>query len=131
MNKKIIIIGSGIGSLTAGALLTKNGFKVEIFEKESIIGGRALTFDTSKLTLDLYLKILKNYNMFVPFSFPDLKTIFNNKMLTSLYNMFININLSDMETCYKMFHREIIQDITVVLKITFRLGPFFCFALDY
>ena len=50
MNKKdVIIIGTGIGGLTAGALLTKNGFKVKIFEKESLIGGRALTFDTSKL----------------------------------------------------------------------------------
>lgn len=82
MNKKeIIIIGSGIGGLTAGALLTKNGFKVNIFEKESIIGGRALTFDTSKLPLDLYLKILSSYNMNVPFSDPDLKTIFDKNML--------------------------------------------------
>ena len=57
--KDVIIIGSGIGGLTAGALLTKKGFKVIIFEKESLMGGRALTFDTSKLTIDSYLKILK------------------------------------------------------------------------
>jgi len=80
-NKDIIIIGSGIGGLTTGALLTKNGFKVTIFEKESLIGGRALSFDTSKLTIDVYLKILSNYHMMVPFSEPDLKTIFDKKML--------------------------------------------------
>lgn len=36
-----------------------------------------------------------------------------NKFLTMLSNMFTNINLSDMETCYKMFRREIIQAIEI------------------
>ena len=36
-----------------------------------------------------------------------------NKFLTLLSNMFTNINLSDMETCYKMFRREIIQAIKI------------------
>ena len=34
-----------------------------------------------------------------------------NKMLTFASNMFTNLNLTDMETCYKMFRREIIQSI--------------------
>lgn len=34
-----------------------------------------------------------------------------NKMLTMASNMFTNLNLTDMETCYKMFRREIIQAI--------------------
>ena len=34
-----------------------------------------------------------------------------NKFLTLLSNAFTNLNLSDMETCYKCFKREIIQDI--------------------
>ncbi len=36
-----------------------------------------------------------------------------NKMLTLLSNMFTNINLTDMETCYKVFRREIIQSIDI------------------
>jgi glycosyltransferase involved in cell wall biosynthesis len=36
-----------------------------------------------------------------------------NKFLTLLSNMFTNINLTDMETCYKAFRREIIQSITI------------------
>jgi glycosyltransferase involved in cell wall biosynthesis len=36
-----------------------------------------------------------------------------NRFLTMLSNMFTNINLTDMETCYKAFRREIIQSITV------------------
>jgi glycosyltransferase involved in cell wall biosynthesis len=34
-----------------------------------------------------------------------------NKGLTLLSNMFTNLNLSDMEVCYKLFKREIIQNI--------------------
>ncbi|HEY9696626.1 MAG TPA: glycosyltransferase family 2 protein [Trichocoleus sp.] len=36
-----------------------------------------------------------------------------NKFLTTLSNMFTNINLTDMETCYKAFRREIIQSIRI------------------
>lgn len=36
-----------------------------------------------------------------------------NQILTLLSNMMTNINLSDMETCYKVFRREIIEQITV------------------
>ena len=36
-----------------------------------------------------------------------------NRFLTLLSNMFTNINLTDMETCYKMFRREIIQSIKI------------------
>lgn len=36
-----------------------------------------------------------------------------NRFLTLLSNMFTNINLSDMETCYKVFRREVIQQITI------------------
>lgn len=34
-----------------------------------------------------------------------------NKFLTSLSNMATNINLTDLETCYKAFRREVIQQI--------------------
>jgi len=34
-----------------------------------------------------------------------------NKFLTLLSNMFTNLNLTDMEVCYKLFRREIIQSI--------------------
>ncbi len=34
-----------------------------------------------------------------------------NKFLTTLSNMFTNLNLTDMETCYKMFRSEIIKSL--------------------
>jgi glycosyltransferase involved in cell wall biosynthesis len=36
-----------------------------------------------------------------------------NGFLTLLSNMFTNLNLTDMETCYKVFRREIIQGIVI------------------
>jgi glycosyltransferase involved in cell wall biosynthesis len=36
-----------------------------------------------------------------------------NKFLTLMSNMFTDINLTDMETCYKCFRREVIQSITI------------------
>jgi len=36
-----------------------------------------------------------------------------NGFLTLLSNMFTDLNLTDMETCYKVFKREVIQDITI------------------
>jgi glycosyltransferase involved in cell wall biosynthesis len=36
-----------------------------------------------------------------------------NRILTTLSNMFTNLNLTDMETCYKAFKREIIQSIEI------------------
>ncbi len=36
-----------------------------------------------------------------------------NRMLTLLSNMMTNLNLTDMETCYKVFRREVIQDISI------------------
>jgi glycosyltransferase involved in cell wall biosynthesis len=36
-----------------------------------------------------------------------------NKLLTVLSNAFTNLNMTDMETCYKVFKREIIQSIEI------------------
>ncbi len=39
-----------------------------------------------------------------------------NKFLTTLSNFFTNLNLSDMETCYKLFKTDIIQNIVLKEK---------------
>ncbi|MFH2060969.1 MAG: bifunctional glycosyltransferase family 2/GtrA family protein [Pseudomonadota bacterium] len=36
-----------------------------------------------------------------------------NRFLTFLSNMFTDLNLTDMETCYKVFKREVIQEIEI------------------
>jgi len=36
-----------------------------------------------------------------------------NKVLTLLSNMFTNINLTDMETCYKVFRKPVLENLTI------------------
>ncbi len=36
-----------------------------------------------------------------------------NKWLTTLSNMFTNLNLTDIETCYKVFRKEVIDSLTI------------------
>jgi glycosyltransferase involved in cell wall biosynthesis len=56
-----------------------------------------------------------------------------NKLLTTLSNMFSNMNLSDMETCYKVFKRELLDKIALKSKrfgiepeITIKLAKLKC-----
>lgn len=39
-----------------------------------------------------------------------------NRFLTTLSNCFTNLNLTDMETCYKVFRREVLRDILPKLR---------------
>ncbi len=52
-----------------------------------------------------------------------------NKFITFLTNLFANLNLTDIETCYKVFRREVIQSIPLLEKdfgfepeVTIKLG---------
>ncbi|MER3374729.1 MAG: phytoene desaturase family protein [Allomuricauda sp.] len=51
--KKVIIIGSGFSSLSASCYLAKAGFEVEIFEKNSTVGGRARQLTKDGFTFDI------------------------------------------------------------------------------
>ncbi len=53
--KNYSIIGSGIGSLTAGATLARQGHKVEVFEKFDQVGGYATLFKRKGFTFDVSL----------------------------------------------------------------------------
>lgn len=53
MNKTVAIIGSGFSSLSAACYLAKNGFKVNIYEKNATIGGRARQLKKDGFTFDM------------------------------------------------------------------------------
>ena len=40
----------------------------------------------------------------------------SNRLLTTLSNCFTDLNLSDMETCYKVFRRDVVERITPTLR---------------
>jgi phytoene desaturase len=49
----VSIIGSGFSGLAAAAMLAKQGHQVDVFEKNSSIGGRARQFQTNGFTFDM------------------------------------------------------------------------------
>ena len=50
---RIVVIGAGIGGLTAGALLAKRGYQVTIFDRAIVPGGCASTFKRRGFTFDV------------------------------------------------------------------------------
>lgn len=78
----VCIIGAGIGGLTAGALLTKRGYQVTIFEKEHILGGRGLSIDDfSQWSEKEYRGLLSRFHMKVAFAEPSVKQLFDAGLL--------------------------------------------------
>jgi len=53
MNKKVIIIGAGIGGLGTAGLFAKRGYEVTVFEKNANLGGRANIFDEKGFKFDM------------------------------------------------------------------------------
>lgn len=54
----VIIIGGGLGGLFAGALLTKEGFRVTVLEKNATIGGGLQTFCRGGMTFETGMHML-------------------------------------------------------------------------
>jgi prolycopene isomerase len=53
-----VIIGSGLGGLSCGAYLAKNGWKVLVLEKHSLPGGYATSFKRGRFTFDAALHMI-------------------------------------------------------------------------
>lgn len=53
MGTRVIVIGAGIGGLTAGALLARRGYEVTVFDQASVPGGCASTFQRREFTFDV------------------------------------------------------------------------------
>ena len=70
--KKITIIGAGLGGLTAGALLAKNGYKVTLLEQHNIVGGCATTFKRGDFTCEVGLH--------------EMESVYTNPIITEIFN---------------------------------------------
>lgn len=52
-HNKAVVIGAGIGGLATAALLGKEGYHVTVLEKNSSLGGRAMTYTQDGFTFDM------------------------------------------------------------------------------
>ena len=53
MNKKVVVIGAGIGGLGAAGLFAKKGYDVTVLEKNERLGGRANVFEAGGFRFDM------------------------------------------------------------------------------
>lgn len=72
MRKKVIIIGAGVGGLSTALRLLKNGYEVEIYEKNEKIGGRVNIVETDTFRFDLSASILM-----IPDTYKEIFTYLN------------------------------------------------------
>ena len=68
---------------------------------QPILDGKADVVYGSRFVTGEYRRVLFFWHML------------GNRFLTLLSNVLTNLNLSDMETCYKVFRREILEKITI------------------
>jgi phytoene desaturase len=53
MNKRVVVIGAGIGGLGTAGLFAKKGYDVTVLEKNSTLGGRANIFEANGFKFDM------------------------------------------------------------------------------
>ena len=54
-NHQAVIIGAGVGGLSISTLLVNDGYKIQIFEKSSKLGGRTASTEFKNHILDCLL----------------------------------------------------------------------------
>ncbi len=103
MNKKVLIVGAGLGGLAAGLRLVKKGFSVEIVEKNNQAGGRlnqlkkdGFTFDTGPSFFSMsyeFKDFARECNIKLPFEYTKLDPLYavNFKGETKTYHLYSDI----------------------------------------
>lgn len=92
--KEVIVIGGGIGGLTTGIRLLKNGYKVTILEKENTVGGKINQLKNDGDVFDLTATILMTPQNYIE--------IF--KYVNKDYSKYID--LVKLDTMYKVFYND-------------------------
>ncbi len=100
MDKKVTIVGAGLGALASGLLLAKNDYKVEFIEKNGQAGGRlnqikrdGFTFDTGPSFFSMsyvFRDFMKRCGVEMPFRFVELDPLYS-------------VNFSGSETTFHLY----------------------------
>lgn len=89
-NKKVVIIGGGIGGLATAALLAKAGLQVEVYERHAQAGGRAGKLTTHGFTFDTgpsWLLMPEVFDHFYQLLGTDIHAQLDLKRLTPAYKV--------------------------------------------
>lgn len=66
MQHRVAIIGAGMAGLTAAAYLSRDGFEVEILEKQERIGGLVNSFERGGFVFDAGIRAVENSGIVLP-----------------------------------------------------------------
>lgn len=118
MNTDVIIIGGGLGGLSAGAYLSQNGIDVTLIESQPHVGGYAIAFKRDEFIFDVALhaipgcspgqpfhELLSELNVAKELTFKKLKSAFN--IYLGDYNFVIPNSLTEF---FSMLHEKFPND---------------------
>ena len=65
-NKRVVVIGAGLGGMSAAIMLARSGFQVTILEKNAHLGGKLNQLQTEGFSFDLGPSIFTLPQIFRP-----------------------------------------------------------------
>ena len=106
--KKIVIVGAGLGGLTAAALLAKAGHDVTVLEKNSWIGGKSRRIEVAGQRIDTGPSLVT-----FPAVLDELFTRYDNLGSTSSATSIANLKLERLPEVGKYFFGDEVVDLPV------------------
>ena len=92
-DKRIIIVGAGPGGLASAMLLTSRGFKVTVFEKSDVIGGRNAPIRSGDFIFDTgptFLMMKFTLDDVFKYSGKNIDDYMNIKLLEPMYRLYFD-----------------------------------------
>jgi len=80
----VIVIGAGIGGISAASILAKEGMKVALIERDDRVGGRALSIEGREISergADWYRETLGKHYCYLAHSEPEIESIAGSRLL--------------------------------------------------
>ena len=126
MNKKVLVIGAGLGGLATALRLAKKGFEVEIIEKNEQAGGRlnqikkdGFTFDTGPSFFSMsfeFKEFAKECNIELPFTYVELDPLYTVNFSDSPKTYFLYKDIKKLSEQFKDVEPDFEQKMTKYLK---------------
>jgi phytoene desaturase len=111
MNKKVLIVGAGLGGLATALRLTKKGYSVRILEKNHQAGGRlnqivkdGFTFDTGPSFFSMsyeFEQFAKDCNIKLPFEYVELDPLYSVNFSNSPKTWFLHKDIKKLSEQFK------------------------------
>lgn len=126
--KNVIVVGSGLGGLSAALRLATKGYKVQIIEKNNIAGGRlnqiksnGFTFDTGPSFFSMsyeFDEFARDCNIKLPFEFVELDPLYSVNFSNNSKTFFLYKDIKKLALQFNEFEPDFEQKMERYLKKT-------------